>query len=86
MQIPFKPKINSRIGIFTPSEPLTQSRLDRVNDQMDILIGSGRLIKLGTNWMSSEKYAAGTVSQRVSDINKLLSNKAVGMLLTSWGG
>lgn len=79
-------KIGDSIGIFSPSEPIVESRVDRFERGIENLKSKGFKIELATNCMNKSSYMAGSIEERISDINELLLNKDVGALLSSWGG
>jgi len=83
---PFKVKSNSSIGIFTPSEPLTEKRVNRLNSNVEFLKSSGFKVKFPPNYRKSLYYMGGSVEQRISDISFLLDNKDVDILMATWGG
>lgn len=76
----------SKIGIFSPSEPITQDREDRFKRGLNVLRSNGYQCVLGKNVYLSHYYMAGTISQRVGDIHELCENNEVDALIASWGG
>jgi len=77
---------NATIGIFTPSEPLTEKRLNKLKDSLKILKKLGFNIKFAPNYNKSSFYMAGSIRDRIDDINFLLRDESVNMLMASWGG
>lgn len=75
-----------RIGVFSPSEPITESRLARLRKGMSVLEGYDFNVKLASNALAQRTYAAGSVRERVDDIHELLREQEVRALMASWGG
>lgn len=74
------------IGIFSPSEPLTSERRERLERGIALLRSLGFEVVLAKNIFKSSYYTAGTPEERVSDIHDLLEDGRVKALMTSWGG
>jgi len=83
---PIRLKSNSTIGIFTPSEPLSEKRKIKLNSNIEFLKSCGFNVELPPNYSKSYYYMAGSVDQRISDISYLLNNENVDILMASWGG
>lgn len=81
-------KLNAKstIGVFSPSEPITDLRVPKFNQGLNKLKEVGFDIVLGNNCLARTNYSAGTIEQRIEDIHDLLQNKSVDCLLASWGG
>ncbi len=79
-------KVNPTIGIFSPSEPVIESRMEKFNNGIAILKQEGFEIAYGEYCFAHTNFTAGTILNRVTDINSLLEDKQVDMLLSSWGG
>lgn len=79
-------KRGDTIGIFSPSEPLTEERKNRVMKSVEMLKGLGYRVKLASNVFNSLFYMAGGREERADDINQLLRDQEVKVLWTSWGG
>ena len=76
----------STIGIFTPSEPLTAERVERVRSGAEILVRAGFKVQFSQHWRERSAYSAGSIDQRLSDINELLNDDKVDALVAAWGG
>lgn len=74
-----------KIGLFSPSEPLTNERKIRMKASLALLQRNYNII-WGENAFASQYYQAGTREERIEDIINLLSNPSVKALLATWGG
>jgi len=80
-------KEGSTVGIFSPSEPVVESRIEKFNSGISILERNGYKIKLSNNVFKHTFYSAGDIETRVNDIHALIiDDKEVNILLSSWGG
>jgi len=77
---------NSTIGIFSPSEPISKERENKVNNGIEFLEKKGYSVVKGKNWLKGNYYMAGTPQDRVHDIHSLLNNDSVELLFATWGG
>ena len=80
------PETNACIGVFSPSEPVTPERRERIETRLAELNAAGREFIFAGNWLEREAFQAGSATGRVSDIHSLLEREDVGLLLASWGG
>jgi muramoyltetrapeptide carboxypeptidase len=78
--------VNGTIGIFSPSEPIIDTRISRFDRGLNLLRSYGYNIKLAPHYNKHTSYTAGTTNDRISDINYLLKDPDVDILLESWGG
>lgn len=74
------------IGIFTPSEPITDGRAQRFAAGIQLLESKGFSVKLADNVRASDAYAAGTAEMRARDIRQLAAADDIDILLAGWGG
>jgi muramoyltetrapeptide carboxypeptidase len=74
------------LGIFSPSEPITNDRKDRFEKGLSCLLDQGFDLRIAKNAMNNDYYSAGTIEERVSDISELLRDQDVNALIASWGG
>lgn len=74
------------IGIFSPSEPLLDSRMERFQKGINVLVDNGFKIKYGEHYRDKYYYMAGKVNERLLDIMNLITDKEVNALIASWGG
>lgn len=79
-------KLIDGIAVFSASEPLYESRNQRVETQANKLIGLGYNIEYGSNIKSSFYYAANTALERADEFNTLAAMKNIQLLISSWGG
>lgn len=77
---------NARIGIFSPSEPVTETRRPRLDEGIKILHNNGFGTKFSRHAFSLRAYMAGSVQERVNDIWELALDQEVHALMASWGG
>lgn len=75
----------SMLGIFSPSEPLTVSRQERMVPSLELLHRNYRT-SFAPNALAHSTYMAGTVEERLGDIHALLDDDDVDALVASWGG
>jgi muramoyltetrapeptide carboxypeptidase len=76
----------STIGVFSPSEPIVSSRIDRFNAGLSMLQRYGFHTKLSENCLAHSYYMAGSIESRVSDFHQLIGDPEVDALMASWGG
>jgi len=74
------------IGIFSPSEPVINKRIEKFNAGINLLHENGFKTKLSKNVFAHTNYTAGDVKTRINDIHDLLDDDNVDILLSSWGG
>ncbi len=79
-------KENATIGIFSPSEPIVEERKLKVAEGAKLLEKHGYKVVFAGNYLRHVGYMAGTVNDRIEDIESLLRDKKVDVLLASWGG
>jgi len=76
----------STLGVYSPSEPITDSRKARFLQGLNILRSNGYNIKLSKGALERNNYVAGSTEHRLNDIHELLSSQDVHALISSWGG
>lgn len=86
MIVPLALEPGAVIGVFSPSEPLFPSRVDRVRKNAAQLEEMGNPVIYGSNAFKVRYHSAGTPEERSADVLELVSDNRVGMLLGSWGG
>jgi muramoyltetrapeptide carboxypeptidase LdcA involved in peptidoglycan recycling len=74
------------IGIFSPSDRLAMNYPALVKAGSKILEQHGFKSIFAHNYLAQDGIRAGTVAQRLNDINELLDALNVNALLASWGG
>ena len=70
-------KEGSVIGIFSPSEPVVESRIEKFNSGISILERNGFKVKLSNNVFKHTFYSAGDIATRVNDIHALIDDEEV---------
>lgn len=86
---PIKPpalRPGDTIGIFSPSEPLTKERKERLSRGIELLKSLDFKVELSGNIFKSKYYMAGKAQERVQDFHGLLMDKEVKAIMASWGG
>jgi len=83
--LPTRIREDATLGIFSPSEPLTSSRQERMKESLELLHRNFST-KFAPNAYSHDAYMAGGVEERLEDIETLLFDDAVDALVASWGG
>ncbi len=73
------------VGLFSPSEPLTDERIVRMQDSLKILQSNYNII-WGNNALKNNYYQAGSRTERLNDIIELISNSNIKAMLATWGG
>jgi muramoyltetrapeptide carboxypeptidase len=76
----------SCIGIFSPSEWLGDNRPSRVREGAEFLERQGFRTAFSRHYLAQDTIRAGTVGERIADINELLSRADIDALLATWGG
>lgn len=74
------------IGVFSPSEPISDKRMLMVEEGAEILRSNGFKVKFSKNYDAKENYMAGTIEQRIDDIHQLIADPDINAIITSWGG
>lgn len=74
------------IGVFAPSEPLWGDRRTRLEAGERLLHDEGFMIRRSKNLFAEHFDSAGTVEQRLEDIQELLGDPSVHALGGAWGG
>ena len=74
-----------KIGIFSPSEPLSGDRPQRMQPSLDLLRKNFDY-EFTPHAFESLGYVASTTEEGIADINLLLAKDDVAALLASWGG
>lgn len=74
------------VGVFAPSEPITETRTSRLERGISILESHGFSVEKGAHIYHRRYYTAGTPSERVDDIHRLAEADQVKALMAAWGG
>lgn len=86
MTRPHKLSTGQCIGVFAPSEPITESRLSKLQRGISILEDQGFTVRLGNHALKQRYYMPGTPKERVDDIHELARSDQVNALMVAWGG
>lgn len=73
------------MGIFSPSEPVTPERQERMRPSLDLLARNFEP-RFASHAFEMTYYQAGSRDQRLEDFHELLDDPSVDCLLGSWGG
>ena len=82
---PTRLRPGSTLGVFSPSEPLTAERQQRMRPSI-ALLERNFAVQFSRHALAETYYTAGSVTERLSDIDELLEDDGVDCLLASWGG
>lgn len=77
---------NKKIGIFSPSLPITVYFPKRFKRAIQFLESKGFEVVYGNLTNKKENYRSGTIQQRAKEFNDLLYNEEVGCILATIGG
>ena len=77
---------SSTIGIFSPSDSIVGTRAARIEHGIEILKSSGFKTEVATNAFAIQGTRAGTITQRIRDIEDLINSQSVEALVASHGG
>ena len=86
IELPTRLDAASTLGIFSPSEPLVGNRLEMYGSGIKILESKGYSIVEAKHVFARDAFDAGTIEERIADINQLLLDPEVDALMNSWGG
>jgi muramoyltetrapeptide carboxypeptidase len=79
-------KKGDTIGVFSPSEPIVDTRVDRLKSGVELLEKLGFNVVLAPGLYNHHFYMAGTIEERAKDFNNFINDKNIKMIMTSWGG
>ncbi|MDR0460799.1 MAG: LD-carboxypeptidase [Nitrososphaerota archaeon] len=80
-----KLKFGGKIGLFSPSEPLTRDRQERMKESIRFIESKYKLV-WGSHALDEEYYQAGSRESRLSDVFELINDESIDALLATWGG
>lgn len=81
-----KLKKGDKIGIFSPSSPITKLCPVRFNRAKEFLESKGFVIVDGSLTGKSDFYRAGTIKERVEELNKLIRDPEIKCIMSTIGG
>ncbi len=83
--LPQKLEKGSTVGIFSPSEPVTPERQERMEPSLELLSRNFEP-RFATHAFEQFYYQAGSCELRLGDFSELLDDPSVDCLLGCWGG
>lgn len=81
-----KLKKGDKIGIFSPSSPITKLCPVRFNRAKEFLESKGFVIIEGSLTGKSDFYRAGTIKERAEELNKLIRDPEIKCIMSTIGG
>lgn len=78
--------LNKKIGIFSPSLPITVYCPKRYQRSKQFLLQKGLMIQEGSLTNKIDGYRSGTIQARANEFNELLYNDEVGCIIATVGG
>lgn len=77
---------NAKIGLFTPSDPIVNHRIEKLRNGIEILRNWGFRVDEPTSeqWEAWSKQR--TPKERTDEIHSLLFDSSIEILLATWGG
>lgn len=81
-----KLKKGDKIGIFSPSSPITKLCPIRFNRAKEFLESKGFVIIEGTLTGKEDFYRSGTIKERVEELNQLIRNPEIKCIMSTIGG
>lgn len=81
-----KLKKGDKIGIFSPSSPITKLCPVRFNRAKEFLESKGFVIIEGSLTGKSDFYRAGTIKERVEELNQLIRDPEIKCIMSTIGG
>lgn len=76
----------STIGVYSPSEPLSEERRARLTRGLNVLGQLGFRTHVPKSAFASRYYMAGSVRERLDSLNGLLRDNSVAAVMSSYGG
>ena len=81
-----KLKKGDKIGIFSPSSPITKLCPVRFNRAKEFLESKGFVIVEGSLTGKSDFYRSGTIKERVEELNQLIRDPEIKCIMSTIGG
>ena len=79
-------KPNDVIGVIAPSEPITSTRMEGIEQATNLIKKMGLQVELSRNFKACEYYMAGSIEERAVDINEFIKRPDIKAIWTGWGG
>ncbi len=86
MIIPNKLEKGDKIGVIAPSNPITEERLEAINESILLMESSGFCIEFGKYVFQNSLGYGATAKQKAEDINKMFENKEIKAIFCATGG
>lgn len=75
-----------KIGIIAPSSPVTENKLEDINNSITLMEGSGFEIVFGKNVFKNTLGYGATAKEKAEDINKMFANTEIKAIFCVTGG
>lgn len=84
--IPNKLKKKDKIGIIAPSSPITEKKLEDINNSITLMEASGFEIVFGKNVFKNTLGYGATAKEKAEDINNMFANPEIKGIFCATGG
>ncbi len=84
--IPNRLEKKDKIGIIAPSSPITEEKLEDINNSITLMEGSGFEIVFGKNVFKNTLGYGATAKEKAEDINSMFANPEIKGVFCATGG
>lgn len=84
--IPNRLEKKDKIGIIAPSSPITEEKLEDINNSITLMEGSGFEIVFGKNVFKNTLGYGATAKEKAEDINSMFANPEIKAIFCATGG
>lgn len=84
--IPYKLKTSDKIGIVSPSSPITKDCMEQFNKGIKYLNDSGFEVAIAKNAFANTAGYSATPQEKAEDINNMFADKSIKAIICSQGG
>lgn len=84
--IPNRLEKKDKIGIIAPSSPITEEKLEDINNSITLMEGSGFEIVFGKNVFKNTLGYGATAKEKAEDINSMFANPEIKGIFCATGG
>lgn len=84
--IPNRLKKKDKIGIIAPSSPITEDKLEDINNSITLMEGSGFEIVFGKNVFKNTLGYGATAKEKAEDINNMFADPEIKGIFCATGG
>ncbi len=84
--IPNRLKKKDKIGIIAPSSPITEDKLEDINNSITLMEASGFEVVFGKNVFKNTLGYGATAQEKAEDINNMFANPHIKAILCATGG